>query len=104
MEDITIGTGPGTGETETVRTHTYRLMGTAQDLVLVDAAMLEGGGSMGITLEADVCKGGSDNNTNPQPPTKTYRDCEVLVITVGTEVGRRKERFIGGMKKAGHVG
>ena len=38
MEDITIGTGMG--ETEMVITQTDRLMGTAQDVVLVDAAIL----------------------------------------------------------------
>ena len=58
---------------------------------------------MGITSEADVRKG-AVVTTPTLPPTKTDRDCGVLVRTAGTGVGRRKERFIGGMKKAGHVG
>ena len=84
------------------RTQTERLTGAALDFVLVEAETLEGRVRMEIIAEVEVREGAVV--TTPTPPTKTDIYCGVEVRTVETEVGRCKDRLIGGMGKAGHAG
>ena len=88
-----VGIGTVLADT-TGRTQMYRLVGTALEVVSVEAAKLEGLNRTGITAESEVCNGAQV--TTPTPSTRTDRCSGVVVRTAWREGGQRRGILIGG--------